>query len=234
MSRSTIWTTVTAVGTSIVTTACASSNRLHEFDYAGRTLAVVSDVPVRPEVLTGPLFVGRSGNPIRDAVRAGAQVVRAVEARAVQERLDSAATLVDVGYVLEARALQRAARYLGADATEAEGAEDYVLELVVVEYGIDAEDWDATAYFYVEADAALLHASSGTEIWRAEIDASDPIGPEIYSPGRSVGSVVTAAVLADLTVHEIAAAFESLADYSARAVTDRLRDDLRKARVRQP
>ena len=127
-------------------------------------------------------------------------------------------------------ALERAARYLGARPVEAVGDEDYVLELVVEEYGIDAEGWEATAYFYIKAEAALLERRSGTEIWRRGVDASDPIGPEIWGPARGIRNVVTAAVLADLSVEEIESALESLADYSARVITDRLRDDLRKAR----
>jgi hypothetical protein len=44
--------------------------------------------------------------------------------------------------------------------------------------------------------------------------------------------VVTATVLATLEVDEIAALLEGLADFSARVVTDRLRNDLREARRR--
>ena len=212
--------------------ACAS-NRLHEFDYRDRTLAVVSAIPRRPEILTGPLFPSRSGDPVRDILRTGASVAREIEARAVRERLDSAAARVDVGYILEDALLERAARYLGARPAEGDEAGEYLLDLVVVEYGIDAEDWDATAYFYIEADAVLLEAASGTEIWSAEIGADDPIGPEIWG-GRAVRNAVTAGVLADLSTEEIVVALESLAAYSARVITDRLRDDLRDARNRLP
>lgn len=216
---------VLAVGTM---TACAG-NRLHEFDYADRSLSVVSQIPLRPEILSGPLFLPSTGDPVRDIVRAGARVVREVEAHAARERLEEAADRVDVGYVLEDGVLERAARYLGATPI-GEPNGDYVLELVVIEYGIAAEEWDATAYFFIEADAALLHEPTGEEIWRAGIDTSDPVGPEIYTGRSAVRNVVTAAVLADLSVDEIETALEALADFSARVITDRLRDDLRKAR----
>lgn len=212
------------------TSACAS-NRLHEFTYADRTLAVVSEIPRRPEVLSGPLFLGRlTGDPVRDVLSVGTQVAREVEAHAVRERLDEAAERVDVGYVLEDRTLERAARFLGADPVERDGREDYLLELVVREYGIDAEAWESTAYFYIEAEAALLDAASGTEIWRAEIEEDEPIGPRIWGPGHGIRNVVTAATLADLSVDEIVTALESLADYAAGEITARLSDDLREAR----
>ncbi len=220
------------VGVAIASAACAS-NRLHEFDYRGRDLSVVSAIPLRPDILTGPLFIERTGDPIRDILRTGASVAREVEARAVRARLDEAAGRIDVGYVLEESTLERAARFLGARPVAGDEGGDYVLDLFVVEYGIDAEDWDATAYFYIEADAALLEAESGTEIWRAEISARDPIGPQIWA-GRAIRNAVTAGVLADLSVDEIVVALESLADFSARVITDKLRDDLRDARGRLP
>lgn len=223
-----------SVAVVLVGAACASHNRLHEFDFRDRTISVLSEIPSRPDVLSGPVFFGPSGDPIRDMVRIGTRVVREVEAREVQDRLEAAAERIDVGLVLEDRSLERAARYLGADPVESDRNEDYILELIVIDYGIAAEAWDATAYFFIEADAALLDAESGAEIWRAEIDANDPIGPEIYGPRRAVRDVVTAAVLADLTVEEIEAALESLADYSARVITDRLRNDLRDARRGAP
>lgn len=211
---------------------CASSNILHEYDFRNRTLSVVSDIPTRPEVLTSPYFLGElSGDPVQDLLRAGARVVREVEAEAVQGRLDAASERVDIGYVLEDNTLDRAARYLGADVAPADVAGDYLMELIVVEYGIDAEAWDAAAHFYIEADVTLLDADSGSEIWRSEVTARDPIGPAIL--GRSeVRDLVTAAMLATLSVDEMVTVLESLADFSGRVVTDQLRDDLREARRR--
>jgi hypothetical protein len=210
---------------------CAHGNRLADFDYRDRTISVVSDLPRRPEVLTGSYFLGeRSGDPLRDLVRVGARIAREAEALAIQERLDSAATLIDVGYVLEENVHERAARYLGADPVASGEDADYLLEIIVIEYGIDAEAWDAAAHFYIEADAALLDEGTGTEIWRTEIEARDPIGPAVFGGPAAVRDIATAATIADLSVQEIVDMLESLADFSARVITDRLRDDLRDAR----
>ena len=213
---------------------CGSSNILHEYDYRGSTLAVVSELPRAPDVLSGPWLLGRSsGDPVRDLVRIGARVAREVQAGEVRERLDSAVARVDVGYEMEDAVLERAARYLGARPTwDEDEPADFLLELVVVEYGIDADTWDAAAHVFIEADATLLHVESGEEIWRKEIGARDPLGPSVFGPRSTVRDVVTAATLASLDVEEIVAALEYLADFSARVITDELRDDLRDARRR--
>ena len=214
-------------------TACASGNTLRDYDFRNRTLSVVSDMPPRPEVLSRSYFMaGPSGDPLRDLLRVGARVAREVEARAIEERLDSAASLIDVGYVLEDNTLERAARYLGADPIMEQRGGDYLLELIVIEYGIDAEAWDAQAEFFVEADATLLDSASGAEIWRADIEARDPIGSVVVLGRSEIRDLITAAMLATLSVDEIVEVLESLADYSARVITDRLRDDLRDARRR--
>ena len=50
----------------VSTSACASGNLLHEYDYRDSTLGVVSEVPYRPDVLSGSLFDLRSsGDPLR-------------------------------------------------------------------------------------------------------------------------------------------------------------------------
>ncbi len=188
-------------------------------------------MPRRPEVLSSPYFLGGpTGDPVRDIVRVGARIVREAGAIAVQERLDAASELIDVGEVLEGDALERTARYLGADPVAEQRDADYLLEIIVVEYGIDAEAWDAAAQFYIEADATLLDEGTGTEIWRAEIEARDPIGPAVFGGPSAVRDIVTAATIADLSVQEIVDMLESLADFSARVITDQLRDDLRDAR----
>ena len=101
---------------------------------------------------------------------------------------------------------------------------------MVLEYGIDAERWDAAAHFYIEADITLLDTDSGVEVWRREIDAQERIGSAVFGPARAVRDVVTAASLADLDVEEIVVALESLADFSGRVITDELREDLRDVR----
>jgi hypothetical protein len=194
---------------------------------------VISDLPRRPEILSGPYFVGRpSGDPIRDALRVGARVYREVETRNLRERLDSASTRVDVGHVLEDNTLERAARFLGASPVDEPESADFILELMVVEYGIDAESWDAAAHFYVEADATLIHVATGEEVWREEVDAQEAIGPAIFGPGRVVRDVVTATSLSQLSVDEMVVALESLADFSGRVITEELREDLRDVRRR--
>jgi len=224
---------VLALAASLLLTGCGPKHRLGAYEFRDSSVGVVSHLPRRPEILSGPYFLGNlTGDPVRDVLRVGARVYREVETRGLRDRLDTAVTRVDVGEVLEEHTLERAARYLGARPVGAEEGSEYLLELIVVEYGIDAESWDAAAHFYIEADATLIDRPSGEEIWRKQIDAREAIGTHVFGPGRAVRDVVTAASLADLTVEQMVVALESLAQFSGRVITDQLRDDLRKVRSR--
>ncbi|HSM61370.1 MAG TPA: hypothetical protein VK849_11255 [Longimicrobiales bacterium] len=209
--------------------ACGPKHRLGEYDFRSGALTVSADVPARPDVLTGDLWVDPSGHPLQAVLRAGARAAREVSARQVRERLDSATALVGLEAVLEERTLRRASRYLGAASATSEEESDYVLEVFVSEYGIRATDWDATAYFYMDAAGTLLDRADGSTIWRAELEAQDPVGSGVNGSG-AVRDVVTAAAIAELTVEETVQALEELAEFAATAITERLRRDMAEAR----
>ncbi len=213
----------------LVTTmaACRGTGRLSEFEFNESTLAVRSSVPPQPEVLTGPWFLDWSSDPIRNVIRAGTRIVKEVEASEIRTRLDSASASVDLSGRLATRAHERAGFYLRTTPATDERSADYLMDVVVREYGIDAEDWEAAAHFFVKARLVLIDGRTGTQIWDTEVTSRDRISPAVFGPG-AVRDVVTARALASQSVPEIARTLERLADYSADRVTERLREALAK------
>jgi hypothetical protein len=210
--------------------ACGGLNRLGEYDFSDGTLAVAADVPARPEVLTGPLFFADADDPIRTLIRAGARIATEVQASEAREKLDEAAEQADVASRLSQRSLERTARSLGATVSEDLDRADFILEVTVREYGIDAENWEAAAHFFIDADIYLIEGPTGVGIWESKVHERDRITPVLIGVGSTAREVVTAGYLASLSVEEITRALEQLADYSADRVADRLRDGLRDAR----
>jgi len=210
--------------------ACGPGNRLRDYTYSGRSLAVVYDFPPYPEVLTGPYYPGHPRDPVHAVIIAGSRVAKEIEAHRVRERLDSASTLVDVSARVAQRTSERANRYLRTSLTEQDDEADFLLEVQIRDYGIDAEEWDAAAHFFVDAEVSLLAGDDGTLIWNTHVRDRDPIAPAIFGRHSAVRNIVTAAVLSDLSVEEIARALEQLADYSADHITRHLRDALDASR----
>jgi hypothetical protein len=212
----------------LATAACGPSHRLGEYNFRQASVAAVCEVPPFPDVLTGPLVIDLPDDYVGAVIEAGSRAAREVSARRVEEKLDSATARVDLALLIEDESLRRASRALGAEAGP-ERESDFLLEIWVHEYGIQATDWDATANFFIDADATLLDSYDGSEVWRAGVRAQDPVGPEVFGPG-AVRDVVTAAAIANLSVEEMARALEQLAEFTAYQITEQLRYDLAEAR----
>jgi len=218
-----------AVGLALVVASCGPSHHLAEYDFHGSLLASVVDVPPYPEISTGPLVVDapKDETPIqtvRAVLRAGSRVAREVAVRGAQDKLERAAEKVDVPVVIEDEALRRSTRILRADAGSDRSA-DFVLQILVRRYGIEAKDWDASAYYFINAEATLIDRSSERRIWKAKVKASSPMGPEVFGHGV-VRDVVTAASVADLSEDDMALALQQLSEFSATEITNKLREDL--------
>ena len=212
--------------------ACQSTGRLADYEFAGRTLVPVYTFPPYPEVLTGPYFPGHPSDPIHAVLRIGSRIAKEVAAADVRERLDSAAVLVDVAARMADRTSTRVARLLRATLVDDEDGADFLLEVRVRDYGIDAEEWDAAAHVFIDAQVLLLDGSDGREVWETHVRERDPLTPAIFGrgPARAVRDVITAAVLADMSEAEIARALEHLADFAADRISERLRTSMEKVR----
>lgn len=208
-----------------LTLAGCGHHYLAEYDFAGRSIAMVSYGTPVPELWTGDLDIDAS-NPLEAVVSAGGRVAREVEARAARARLDSAAHRVQMERRLADRTLERAATYLGARPAPRDEA-DFLLEVNLEAIGLDASR--EYPHLLVRGEAVLLDALTGREIWSQKIDGHDPLAPGIHQAG-AVGDVVTAAMLRAMTVEDFERVLEQLADYAADRITRELRADLRDVR----
>jgi hypothetical protein len=135
--------------------------------------------------------------------------------------------IVDVKNRVANRTLDRSARYLGATPVQDVGTAVYVLELVMHDYGIDARQWEAAAYMFIDAEVTLIDTATGQEIWSARVQERDPITPILEGGATPTRDAVTAAALADTSVEDLVPTLERISDYCADLITDRLRADLR-------
>jgi hypothetical protein len=211
--------------------ACGPSHHLGEYDFRGNTLAAVAELPAFPDILTGPLFVGTSANPVGAIIQAGSRAAREISVRSVRDKLHRADERVNIGAILEDEAQRRASRYLRTESSPSPADADFSLEIYVHEYGIEASDWDASAYFFIDAEATLLDQAAAREVWRARVKARDPVGPEIYGEGV-VRDVITAAAIVELSEDDMVRALERLSQFAATQITDQLRADLQDTRRR--
>lgn len=214
----------------VLLTACGGRHHLKEYDFAQRSLAMVWAAPPTADLLTGPYGSSSAEHPVELVIQAGSQVAKELEARRARVRLDSAAVRVDVAELMAERTLDRASRYLGTRPVRAPAEASYLLELSVYELGIDARG-DRAAYLYVDAEAVLLDAGTGREIWSEDIRGYDRLTPSLGA-GPVPTDILTAGALGSLSVDDFERLLERLGNYASDRITNELREDLRDARDR--
>lgn len=216
-----------AVGFLTAGLAACGGHNLAEYDFADRTLAVVYFSEPIPELWTGDLDL-EGDNPLEVVVNAGGRVAREVEGRKARARLDSAASRIDLAERMADRTLTRASRYLGTRSVESESEADYVMEVDVRRMGLDARG--SAAYLFVRAEAILLDARTGREIWDADINGRDRLTPSVWGSEEVLGDIVTVGTLGTVSVDEFERLLGSLTDFVADRISRELRGDLRSVR----
>lgn len=210
--------------------ACGGGHELERYSFAGSTLAVVDFAPPDPALWTGGYDV--EGDDVITAVLdAGSQVAKDVEARRARIRLDSAASRVNVRERMSQWTLERAARYLGAAPVEDGAAADYLLELYIRQYGIDARG-DRPARLFINVEAVLLDRRTGYEVWTVDVNSHDRLTPSVATGSSVPIDIVTAGTLHTLTAEQLRAELAGLTDFTADYLTNQLRKDLREIRRR--
>jgi len=209
--------------------SCGGGHHLAEYPFSSRTLAVVYIAPPSPELLTGYYDLGSSRNPVEAVVRAGADAAREKEGRKASARLDSATARIDIPAVLAQRTLQRASRYLGTRPITDENTADYLMEVRMERFGINAKA-DEAAYLFTYAEAVLLDRRTGREIWNINVHGRDRLTPYVQSTNPIPGSVITASTIGRVSVADFQGALNQLMDYSSNLITDELRAALRDVR----
>ena len=214
----------------LVSTGCGK-HYLNQYEFSQKTLALVFIAPPEPELLHGWYNLDVGYNAVQTVVGAGAKVAKEVEARRATARLDSAAVQVDIDERLAQRTLERASRYLGTRIVDSPNDADFVLELNMRSFGIDARSNRAT-YLYTRAEAVLLERKTGREIWSEDVRGSDRLTPYVVGTANVPSAIFTAATLHTVTVEDFKQALDQLVALTADAIVGELRDKLRDVRDR--
>jgi len=208
---------------------CGGGHHLSEYPFSSRTLAVVYIAPPSPVLLTSYYDLRSSQNAVEAVVRAGADAVKEREGRRASARLDSATARVNIPAVLAQRTLVRASRYLGTRPITDEQAADYLMEVRMDRFGINAKA-DEAAYLFTYSEAVLIDRRTGREIWNVRVHGRDRLTPYVASSNGIPGSVITASTLGSVSVADFQGALNQLMDLSSNVITNELRSALRDVR----
>jgi hypothetical protein len=208
---------------------CGPNHHLKDYTFSDRSMALVYLEPPRPELFTGGYDLASSKNPLEAVVKAGSGIAKEVEGRKANARLDSASSSVDVAGRLAQQTLERASRYLGVRPVTTRDNADFLIEVHMRRFGIDASGQGA-AYLFTNAEAVLLERRTGREIWSIAVRGTDRITPSVRGTDQLPGAIVTAGTLGAVTVADFQQALEQLVQLSSNLIADELREALRDVR----
>ena len=219
---------IALVGLTLIS-ACGGRHHLDEYHFTNKSIALVYIDPPAPELLHGWYDVRPSEKAVQAVFRAGASVAKEIEARRASVRFDSASRGIDFRRELAERTLERASRYLGTRATSNADSADFVLEVQVRSFGLDARSNHAT-YLFTRAEAVLLDRRTGREIWNENVRGSDRMTPLVFTGPQVPSAAVSAIALSTVTVADFRQALGQLVGYTSNLITGELRDKLRDVR----
>ena len=148
-------------------------------------------------------------------------------AEKAEERMYGALELVDVP--VRSRARADCSIVLQARESTSPGPADYLLDIDIREYGVNASSSTAV-HFRLSAMVHLRDTRDGVRVWERRVNVSEQVSPEILGVPDVVSDVLSVAVLAELSVDDIARGFEPLAREAARQIAGRLDRDLARER----
>ena len=232
LTRFTAATSAAIASLMLVASACGGArHHLGEYDFADRSLALVVLGTPAPGLITPRLDL-RSTDIVEVVKSATSKVATDAEAKRARVRMDSATARMHLGDSLARRTLERASRYLGVRPAKSSADADFLLEVHMREYGLDASK-GGEASLYTNAEAVLLDRRSGREIWNVTVQGTDRLTPTIRgsSVGGTVGgAILTAGTLRTMTVADFQQALDQLMSLSSNVVAEELRAALREAR----
>jgi hypothetical protein len=218
------------LGAALLLASCETVNRLDRYSVEDATLAVDMRVPPEPTMKVGYSVTFDLHDPLVTVLSVGTNIAKAGEASEAEVRMREALQSVDVPAILLKEATSACAQALDARLEDRRIDADYLLNLDVHEYGIEADSPGGGVSLRLRLTASLYHNNSGELVWRRGIVVHKNASPSLFGLGDIVGNIVSAGALSDMSIEQMAAGFTRLAEDSARVVARTMEDDLYAAR----
>ncbi len=217
-------------GLLVLLTACAS-HKLVEYDLREADIAARTFMPPRANVFTD--LYNMYINPhdlIGSALSVGTSIARESQASKARARLDSAMAMVNVPAIIEEEMLFRSAELLNFRPVNEIKMADFIFNVRMEKYGIDARGWEVGTYFIIESEIELIDNQQQRRIWKRKVEAREPLSPRLFGISSSVENIMDAMALSELTVEEMATGMENLALFAADLFAEKLYKDYVKSR----
>ena len=204
---------------------CCSMNKLQGYRFREHTVSALLAHPRPPEIFTDDWTNVDFSNPVEAVIGIGTGIAKEVEVAKTRAKLESAMEMVDIPEIVRTETLERGAQYLHYLSIEDTENSDYLFDIIIRRYGIDAKSWTASVYFKMNIKITLLDNRKGKEVWRRCFHEKVPVSREVFGLPDAAGNVITAISLSQLTAEQIAIGLENLALHTSDRMIHKLQRD---------
>lgn len=157
-------------------------------------------------------------------------VINSVEASKAQAKMDSAMKHVNVAEIVKTQTLQEGSNILHFNPIDNTHTADFLFSISINSYGISANSWASSVNFTMDVTLKIYDNHSSSLIWKTDYLESKPISSAFFLGSTSVGNVLTALQLSQLTQDQMKAGFTHMAEYAANKIIEKLQKDYAKSR----
>ena len=207
---------------------CCSTNKLQGYEFRERTASALLAYPPPPEIFTDSWTDVDFSNPVQAVIGIGTGIAKEVEVAKTRAKMDSAMGMVDIPETVRIETLERGAQYLHYRTVEDTDHSDFLFDVVMRHYGIDAKSWTAGVYFKIDVKVTLLDNKMDREVWRGCFKERFPISSEFFGLPGAANNIITMVSLSQLTANQIADGLKNLAVHTSDQIIHKLQRDFSK------
>ena len=206
--------------------ACATVNHLDEYRFGGTKVAGTLRIPPAPDVDGNYNVTIDVNRPIETFASVATNIAKADQLAKAEEKMYAALKKVDVPELVFEETFDRCARTLASERVVSVSDSDYIYDLEIRSYGLDADSSSATVRIEIATTARVYATADRRLIWERRVSVRDPLSPEVFGLNSLVDTVITTAVIAELTEDQLIRGFEESARRVAYKIAGKLEDDI--------
>ena len=167
-----------------------------------------------------------TGNPVLTFASVAANLAKANQIAKDEQKMFAALRQIDVPQLVWEETFERCVRSLASEQVSSVGNSDYIFDLEIRHYGLDADSTNAAVMIEITTTARLYATADRRLIWQRNVSVRDPLSPEVFGAGSVVDTVITTAALAKLTEDQLARGFGEAARRVSYQIARELEDDI--------
>jgi hypothetical protein len=212
--------------------SCTSVNHLDRYQFDGRSLAANMRLPPEPKLDVFYFVHANPKLPFAAVLNIGTNFAKAASAEEAEGKMRRALVSVNVPVIVLKETFYGSSTALATRMTDSPQEADYLLDLEINEYGIHADSPNGSVKLRIKTTARIYDQRSRDLVWRRTMTQSSDASPQMFGLGPTIGNVLAATALADMSEEELETGFTNLAKESAREMSRRLEKDLYEVRYR--